>query len=162
MAAETSFRFGEHLIKATVVFFRSKLSYGFVNRKPVVPGHVLVAPLRIVERFCDLTSDEVTDLFLSTQKISSVVEREFKASSLTVAIQDGPDAGQTVPHVHVHVLPRRKGDFHDNDDVYTALEKHDKETLQARENEVMAVDGGKFRSEEEMAKEADRLAQFFK
>ena len=159
MANEAAFCFGEHIIKASVVFFRSKLSYGFVNRKPVVPGHVLVAPLRIVNRFCDLTEDEVADIFLSTQKISSVIEREFKASSLTVAIQDGPDAGQTVPHFHVHILPRRKGDFHDNDNVYEVLEKHDKNTTNG--NEV--VDGvEKFRSEDEMSTEASQLAQFFK
>ena len=165
MATEASCRFGQHIIKASVVFFRSKLSYGFVNRKPVVSGHVLVAPLRIVDRFCDLTEDEVADLFLSTQKISGVVEREFKASSLTVAIQDGPDAGQTVPHVHVHILPRRKGDFHDNDDVYKVLERHDKDELQESESEngVTVVDGAEiFRSEEEMSKEATQLAQFFK
>ena len=159
MANEASYRFGQHIIKASVVFFRSKLSYGFVNRKPVVPGHVLVAPLRTVHRFCDLTEDEVADLFLSTQKISSVVEREFEASSLTVAIQDGPDAGQTVPHVHVHILPRRKGDFHDNDEVYKVLEEHDNESA----NSATVVDGiGEFRAEDEMSKEASQLAQFFK
>ena len=163
MAAEASYRFGEHIIKSSVVFFRSKLSYGFVNRKPVVPGHVLVAPLRNVQRFRELTEDEVADLFLSTQKISGVVEQEFKASSLTVAVQDGPDAGQTVPHVHVHILPRRKGDFHDNDDVYQVLEKHDQEDLPESRKSVTSVDGvERFRSEEEMSKEAGQLAQFFK
>ena len=156
MTNEAALRFGEHIIKASVVFFRSKLSYGFVNRKPVVPGHVLVAPLRIVNRFCDLSEDEIADIFLSTQKISTVVEREFKASSLTIAIQDGADAGQTVPHFHVHIIPRRKGDFQDNDDVYKVLEKHDKDD---GTTEVDGVD--KFRSEEEMSKEARELAQFF-
>ena len=162
MATEASYRFGQHIIKASVVFFRSTLSYGFVNRKPVVQGHVLVAPLRIVNRFCDLTEDEVADLFLSTQKISGVIEQEFKASSLTVAIQDGPEAGQTVPHVHVHIVPRRKGDFQENDDVYTALQKHDKDDFQESEGVTMVDGGEKFRSEEEMSKEAEQLAQFFK
>ena len=164
MATDASYRFGQHIIKASVVFFRSKLSYGFVNRKPVVPGHVLVAPLRIVKRFCELTEDEVADLFLSTQKISGVIEQEFKASSLTVAIQDGPDAGQTVPHVHVHILPRRKGDFQENDDVYTALEGHDKDDgVSESESSITTVDGvEKFRSEDEMSNEAAELAQYFK
>lgn len=42
-------------------------------------------------------------------------------------LQDGPLAGQSVPHVHVHVLPRRAGDFARNDDVYDALEQGSKE-----------------------------------
>ncbi|XP_046841187.1 bis(5'-adenosyl)-triphosphatase-like, partial [Xenia sp. Carnegie-2017] len=157
MANET-FRFGQHIIiKASVVFFRSKLSIGFVNIKPIVQGHVLLAPSRIVERFRDLTPDEVSDLFLSTQQISSVIEREFGATSLTVALQDGPEAGQTVPHVHVHVIPRKKGDFQKNDDIYNVLQNHDKDS-----NLLDDMDGTrKLRSEEEMTVEARWLAKFF-
>lgn len=51
------------------------------------------------------------------QKVGSVVEKHFHATSLTLAIQDGPQAGQTVPHVHVHILPRKAGDFAQNDEV---------------------------------------------
>ena len=161
MASEESYRFDEHIIKASVVFFRSKLSYGFVNIKPVVPGHVLVAPIRFVRRFCDLTEDEVADLFLSTQKISRVVEREFKATSLSIVMQDGPEAGHSVPHVHVQILPRRKGDFHNNDDVYEVLQTNNQRLVCKKG--VMVADGPEiFRTEEEMSKEARQLAPFFK
>ena len=149
MAAKEGYKFGQHVLQASVVFFRSKLSFGFVNRKPVVHGHMLVAPIRLVERFCDLSDEEVADLFVSTRKIAQAVEKQFKASSLTVAIQDGPDAGQTVKHVHVHILPRRKGDFSENDDVYKVLEKHDKDDVSV------------FRSQEEMTKEAQEMTVFF-
>ena len=42
----------------------------------------------------------------------------YSNTALTLAVQDGSDAGQTVEHVHVHLLPRRPGDFQKNDDVY--------------------------------------------
>ena len=42
----------------------------------------------------------------------------YQSTALTLAVQDGSDAGQTVEHVHVHLLPRRPGDFKKNDDVY--------------------------------------------
>uniref|UniRef100_A0ABI7YAI3 Bis(5'-adenosyl)-triphosphatase n=1 Tax=Felis catus TaxID=9685 RepID=A0ABI7YAI3_FELCA len=113
-----SFRFGQHLIKPSVVFLKTELSFALVNRKPVVPGHVLVCPLRPVERFRDLRPDEVADLFQATQRVGMVVEKHFQGTSLTFSIQDGPEAGQTVKHVHVHVLPRKAGDFHRNDSVY--------------------------------------------
>ncbi|KAL1265116.1 hypothetical protein QQF64_003143, partial [Cirrhinus molitorella] len=61
---------------------------------------VLVCPLRVVERFRDLRPDEVADLFMTTQRIANVIEKHFRASSLTIAIQDGPEAGQTVKHVN--------------------------------------------------------------
>ncbi|KAJ7998937.1 hypothetical protein DPEC_G00210170 [Dallia pectoralis] len=113
-----TFRFGQHIIKASAVFLQTELSFALVNRKPVVPGHVLVCPLRPVERFRDLRPDEVADLFITTQRVADLMEKQLQASSLTVAIQDGPEAGQTVKHVHVHVLPRKAGDFEKNDNVY--------------------------------------------
>ncbi|KAL7837204.1 hypothetical protein SRHO_G00269150, partial [Serrasalmus rhombeus] len=113
---------------------------------------VLVCPLRLVERFRDLRPDEVADLFTTTQRVADIVEKHFKASSLTIAIQDGPEAGQTVKHVHVHVLPRRAGDFERNDSIYDELQKHDKDSEDVP---------SKWRSEEEMAKEATELRGLF-
>lgn len=94
---------------------------------------MLLIPKRKVLRFNDLSQEEVTDLFISSQKVSVVLEREvnslwfsltlsqFRATSLTFAIQDGKDAGQTVEHVHLHIMPRKKGDFAHNDEVYAAV-----------------------------------------
>ncbi|XP_039766077.1 bis(5'-adenosyl)-triphosphatase isoform X2 [Ornithorhynchus anatinus] len=91
-----SLRFGQHLIKPSVVFLKTEFSFALVNRKPVVPGHVLVCPLRPVERFRDLHPDEVADLFQTTQKVGNVVEKHFNGTSITFSVQDGPEAGQTV------------------------------------------------------------------
>ncbi|XP_066554019.1 bis(5'-adenosyl)-triphosphatase isoform X2 [Amia ocellicauda] len=170
MSAST-FRFGQHVVKASVVFLQTESSFALVNRKPVVPGHVLVCPRRSVERFRDLHPEEVADLFKATQRVANVVEQHFQGSSLTIAIQDGPEAGQTVKvffphlrlklalkesrhvhHVHVHVLPRRPGDFEKNDSIYDELQKHDKE-----EEDIPA----KWRSDEEMAAEATDLKKYF-
>jgi bis(5'-adenosyl)-triphosphatase len=89
----------------------------------VVPGHVLVVSRRVVARFADLTPEETTDLWSLAKKVGTCVESHFGATSLTYAIQDGPAAGQTVPHIHVHVLPRKPGDFENNDEVYEHIEK---------------------------------------
>uniref|UniRef100_A0A5F9D3F2 Bis(5'-adenosyl)-triphosphatase n=1 Tax=Oryctolagus cuniculus TaxID=9986 RepID=A0A5F9D3F2_RABIT len=86
-----------------------------LNRSSV---DVLVCPLRPVERFRDLRPDEVADLFQATQRVGTVVEKHFQGTSLTFSIQDGPEAGQTVKHVHVHILPRKAGDFCRNDSIY--------------------------------------------
>uniref|UniRef100_A0AAZ3QV52 Bis(5'-adenosyl)-triphosphatase n=1 Tax=Oncorhynchus tshawytscha TaxID=74940 RepID=A0AAZ3QV52_ONCTS len=138
----STFRFGQHVIKASAVFLQTELSFALVNRKPVVPGHVLVCPLRPVERFRDLHPDEVADLFTTTQRVAGLVEKHFHASSLTIAIQ----------HVHVHVLPRKAGDFERNDNVYDELQKHD------RESEDVP---SRWRTEEEMAAEASDLRKQF-
>ena len=74
----------------------------------------------------DLSAEEVCDLFLAAKLAEEVAEAHFGATSSTMSVQDGAEAGQTVEHVHVHVLPRREGDFKENDDVYTALATHDR------------------------------------
>lgn len=79
---------------------------------------MLVAPQRQVERFADLTKDEVTEMFGCVHRIAPILEGVYSSSGLSIIIQDGRDAGQTVPHVHVHLLPRQPGDFERNDDIY--------------------------------------------
>ncbi|KAL5013974.1 hypothetical protein ScPMuIL_008244 [Solemya velum] len=156
--SEISYRFGQHQIRNSHVFFKSALSYAFVNIKPVLNCflcsltlvHVLVSSLRHAKRLADLSQPEVSDLFTAVQTISRVIEKHFSVSSLTVAIQDGPASGQTVEHVHVHILPRKPGDFPENDDIYKELQKHD---------EDMSVTS--LRSEEEMLKEAESLREYF-
>lgn len=110
--------FGRHLLNATDIFLRTRLSVAFVNLKPILPGHILVSPARVVPRLSAMTADEVSDLFLAVHRIGPVLETLYGASSLTIAVQDGRDAGQSVEHVHVHVIPRRRGDFAVNDDIY--------------------------------------------
>ncbi|KAK2166489.1 hypothetical protein NP493_1318g00016 [Ridgeia piscesae] len=146
------YKFGHCNIKSSQVFFRSTHCIGFVNIKPVVPGHVLVAPMREVERFESLAPAEIADLFQSVQTIAKVVEKHYERTSLTIGVQDGPEAGQSVKHVHVHVMPRRNGDFKNNDDIYDELQSHDKDL------------GGKsdqLRTEEQMAEEAAILRSYF-
>jgi len=147
-----TFHFGPYLLKKSVeVFYVSKLSYGIVNLKPIVPGHVLVIPKRVVKRFQELSPEEVGDLWQSAQHIGVKLEQYYQAQAMTFCIQDGEAAGQTVPHVHVHVIPRRPGDFKRNDQVYEMLESNSVQKWEI-DNE-----GRRSRTEEEMEEEAKRL-----
>ncbi|KAL1370307.1 hypothetical protein AAHE18_01G050700 [Arachis hypogaea] len=120
-------------------------------------SHVLICPKREVKRFVDLTAEETSDLWLTAQKIGNQLESYHKASSLTFAIQDGPQAGQTVPHVHIHVVPRRGGDFEKNDEIYDAMDEKEKELKEKLDLDKERKD----RSFEEMAQEADEYRKLF-
>mmetsp|Transcript_25687 Transcript_25687/g.41060 ORF Transcript_25687/g.41060 Transcript_25687/m.41060 type:complete len:244 (-) Transcript_25687:296-1027(-) len=117
------YTFGPIRVPSTQVFIETALSFGLVNLKPVVPGHVLIVSRRVVPRFSDLTSEETADIWNLAKRVGAVIEPHFGATAGTYAIQDGAAAGQTVPHVHVHVLPRRSGDFPNSDDVYEKIEQ---------------------------------------
>ena len=148
--SRSEYQFGPHTVKSGSAFYRTGLSIAFVNRKPVLPGHVLVCPIRVVEHLSELNAAEMADLFLAVQSVAEAVKKQYDVSSLTIAVQDGPDAGQSVKHVHVHVLPRKPGDFPDNDDVYKRLEKHDKN-----------VGTREWRNDDDMAAEAAVMRKYF-
>ncbi|GIL98845.1 hypothetical protein Vretimale_4153 [Volvox reticuliferus] len=174
MDKSDTYKFGPHTIPGSHVFALSDLSFGFVNLKPVVPGHVLVSTKRVVQRFTDLTTEEVSDLWLLAQHIGRVVEPQYGAQSLTLAIQDGAFAGQTVPHVHIHVLPRKAGDFPRNDEVYDAIDhkaiEYDKAAKAAQSTDANSGPGEKLdldkerraRTDGEMAEEATLLRALMK
>lgn len=151
----THFQFGDAIsISPKHVFYETPLSFAFVNLKPVVPGHVLVCPKRIVEKYEEMTTEEISDAMSVSQKVAVAVKKIHAANAMTLTIQDGPDAGQTVFHVHVHVMPRKPNDFARNDDIYEKLETCEEEERKAR---VDADDARKARSEEDMEKEATEI-----
>ncbi|EIW64863.1 HIT-like protein [Trametes versicolor FP-101664 SS1] len=149
-------------------FYRTRLAAAIVNLKPIVPGHVLVIPTRVVPRLADLKHDELGALMTSVQHVARVIERVYGADGLTIACQDGKAAGQTVPHVHFHLLPRKlQGDtFERNDEVYPALEQSEGELPAALRQvpqplQMDADEDRKPRSLEDMEKEALWLKEFF-
>jgi bis(5'-adenosyl)-triphosphatase len=103
-------------------------------------------PVRSVPYLEDLTPVEYDDLWRAVRESQRILRLHYSFSSspsndeheeeeqmrtskeqrcplgFNVAVQDGPQAGQSVPHVHVHILPRVSGDLERNDDVYEALE----------------------------------------
>lgn len=110
------------------VFFKSQYTYALVNLKPLVPGHVLVVPLRTsILRFSDLSPEESIDYMDTLQLIHKFIKHIYKADALNIAIQDGPESGQSVPHLHTHIIPRYKTDGY-GDSIYTKLEIDDLET----------------------------------
>lgn len=155
------FKFGPHTITSNEIFFNSKHSFGLVNLKPIVPGHVLVISRRISPRFLDLSSDEAADLMESAHIICRQIEKAFNSESLTLTIQDGAEAGQSVPHTHLHIIPRYKGDWMNNDDIYPSLQKKEKEMANELTQRKGPDSNRPARSPAEMKNEADFLRRLF-
>ena len=84
--------------------------YAFLDIFPRREGHTLVIPRRGVQRLADLSSKEQADLMEGVTRVQHVLGRRFETTDFTVCVHDGPLAGQEVPHVHVHVLPRTEND----------------------------------------------------
>ena len=80
----------------------------FLDVRPVFPGHVLVIPRRHAETLIDLDGTEVGQVFGAVQRVVRAVEQAMEAAGTFVAVNNR--VSQSVPHVHVHVVPRNPKD----------------------------------------------------
>jgi diadenosine tetraphosphate (Ap4A) HIT family hydrolase len=80
---------------------------------PVSPGHTLVIPKRHIGSWFEISNDEQRGLLDLLARAKTDLQEEFKPDGYNIGINDGPAAGQTVPHLHMHLIPRYKGDQED-------------------------------------------------
>lgn len=89
---------------------RNTLAWAFPTNMPIVPGHILVCPIRCVATFEDLTKEEREAIFDLVEKIKLSLTKVFQAEGFNYAWNENEIGGQSVPHFHLHVLPRKNGD----------------------------------------------------
>lgn len=84
-------------------------SVSFLDAFPLAKGHVLVIPKNHHQKIQDMTQKENSDLFSLVQIMTSKIDT--LTNSTLIAIHNGKEAGQEIPHVHVHLVPRHKNDY---------------------------------------------------
>jgi histidine triad (HIT) family protein len=94
-------------VSATVVF-QDDISLAFLDHRPLFPGHCLLVPRNHFETLSDLPADLVGPFFKNVQLLSRAVEVALEAEGSFVAMNNR--VSQSVPHLHVHIVPRRKKD----------------------------------------------------
>ena len=95
------------------VLASSDLCLAIYDKYPVNAGHILVIPRRHVGDYFSLAADEVEDIWRLVREVKEFIDLEFQPSGFNVGFNVGPVAGQTVDHVHIHVIPRYAGDMDD-------------------------------------------------
>ena len=89
---------------------QDELTYSRWDDFPVGEGHAEVIPKRHVNSYFELTNDEVKAVFEILKETKKAIDQKYSPDSYTIGINDGFEAGQTVPHCHVHLIPRYNGD----------------------------------------------------
>ncbi len=95
------------------ILLESEFAVAFSDGFPVAPGHTLVVPKRHVASLYELPGDEQAAVWLLVAQVRAFLLAELHPDGFNVGLNDGPAAGQTVTHAHVHVIPRRHGDVAD-------------------------------------------------
>ena len=101
-----------HLEKPRLLL-ENDFAAAFLDAFPVAEGHTLVVPKRHVASLFDLPEDEQAAVWKLVALVRGKLMAELKPDGFNVGVNDGPAAGQTVMHAHVHVIPRRQGDAAD-------------------------------------------------
>ena len=94
-------------LDATVVF-EDELTTAFLDHRPLFHGHCLLVPKQHFETLSDLPSRLIKPLFENAQLLAGAVEAAMEAQGTFVAMNNR--VSQSVPHLHIHIVPRRKGD----------------------------------------------------
>jgi diadenosine tetraphosphate (Ap4A) HIT family hydrolase len=97
-------------IPAARLIDSNDLAFAIEDAFPVSPGHALIVSRRHVESFFDLKADEVAAIVALLHRAKARLDERDRPGGYNVGINVGPDAGQTVMHVHVHLIPRQTGD----------------------------------------------------
>ena len=110
MASKTIFeKIRDREIPAHIVH-ETETTLAFLDAHPLARGHTLVIPKEPHEHLQDLPADLSADLFETVHELTPTIEDAVDADATTIGINNGEAAGQEVPHVHVHIIPRFEGD----------------------------------------------------
>lgn len=95
--------------------FVPSTSVGLVVRDafPLTEGHTLIVPRQHIASLFELTVDEQAELWQLVAQVRSSLVEQFHPDAFNIGINDGEAAGQTIPHAHIHVVPRYRGDVAD-------------------------------------------------
>ncbi|MHC1725655.1 MAG: HIT family protein [Syntrophobacteraceae bacterium] len=91
----------------------SRLSFAILDAYPVNPGHLLILPRRHIGSFFELSADEIEDIMSLLLAARDHLTQNYHPDGFNIGINVGDAAGQTIGHVHIHLIPRYSGDVPD-------------------------------------------------
>lgn len=95
------------------VIVNGQYAYSKLDEFPVSKGHCLVIPKRHVKTIWELTDEELKDLYTVMKQTDDWIFEWYHPDGENIGINEGQAAGQTIPHLHIHIIPRYEGDVSD-------------------------------------------------
>ena len=89
------------------------LAFAHFDSYPVNPGHCLIIPRRHVAEYFEATTEEKAAIWALVDEMKIILDKKYKPDGYNVGVNVGKAAGQSVHHVHIHMIPRYKGDMED-------------------------------------------------
>jgi len=93
------------------ILFYNNLCYVIFDKYPVNKGHLLIIPFRHFDNYFEATKEEKIAIVELIDKSKEFLDKKFKPDGYNIGVNVGKAAGQTIMHVHIHLIPRYKGDI---------------------------------------------------
>jgi len=122
------------------VFLESGNFLAVYNIAPVLPGHSLIIPREHITSFIGLSRQQRTEFLEATTQAVRILMRAFHTDAFDLSIQEKPEAGQTIEHLHLHIVPRLKGDMPGPGDWYPAIHKSDRMIIENGDRKRLSDD----------------------
>lgn len=121
-------------------FARSENFLAVYNIAPILPGHSLIIPKWHVLSLMALSEQELCEMMLFSRKVVQVLMNVFGHTGFDWTIQEGIEAGQTIPHLHLHVIPRAQNDLPQPGDWYPRLKQSELEIIDSSARPKLSFD----------------------
>lgn len=135
------------------VFARSKHFLAVYNVAPILPGHSLIIPRNHIKSVLELDEERMQEMMSFARKVTKLLQKVFQTEGFNWSLQDKEIAGQTIAHLHMHIVLRYPGDLHEPGDWYPKVSNNINQVLDSSARERL--------SEEEMEKIVARLRDEF-
>lgn len=93
------------------IILENNFSYAIYDKFPVSKGHILIIPKKHNSNYFDLSLEEQKECLILLNNAKKILDKEFKPDGYNVGININKDAGQTIWHAHIHLIPRYSGDI---------------------------------------------------
>lgn len=101
------------IVSEAEIVIKNEHCFARWDKYPVTKGHLLVIPYRHYDNYFDATYDEIIAFWELIREAKDLINNKYNPDGYNVGINSGKSAGQTIPHMHIHLIPRYKGDIDD-------------------------------------------------
>ena len=117
------------------MIYEDEASFAFLDIHPLARGHTVIVPKRHAENILDLPDKEVGTVFLAVKTATRMLGRALNPEGFTIGINHGRISGQTVDHLHIHVIPRYEGDG--GGSIHSVVGNRPKESIQETREKII-------------------------
>lgn len=110
-------------------FAESENFRAIYNLAPILPGHSLIVFKQHISSFLEVPEEYTIEMMQFSRKVIRTLKEAFNTSAFDWTLQEGIEAGQTIEHMHIHIIPRKKGDLPEPGDWYPKLKNTFPETV---------------------------------